>query len=252
VDFTKRRFLNFREAQQHKKCAQHLREIYNLMVANRDVSAMIDHYNEILGWINGDTIVNISLKKLIDRYHEHLAKAGVKHKEHNLLTQISKGDKAQGTEPWPIAIYLDHVRSAHNVGSIIRTIEALSLGRLYVSDKTPGASHKQVQDTSMQTYQWVECFEDASLHSLPKPVIVMETSPKAISIYDFIFPEIFTLVLGNEEYGCSDDTLTQADVLIQIPLRGRKNSLNVANAFAIAAAEISRQKNLKVINEKNE
>jgi tRNA G18 (ribose-2'-O)-methylase SpoU len=35
-----------------------------------------------------------------------------------------------------------------------------------------------------------------------------------------------------------------ADYLVEIPLRGRKNSLNVANAYAIAAGEISRQKSL--------
>lgn len=73
----------------------------------------------------------------------------------------------------------------------------------------------------------------------------METAAEAIPITDFEFPETFTLVIGNEEYGCSDAILAQADYVIKIPLRGRKNSLNVANAFAIAAAEISRQRGMK-------
>ena len=51
-----------------------------------------------------------------------------------------------------------------------------------------------------------------------------------------------TFPLGNEEYGCSKETLAMADYLLTIPLYGRKNSLNVSNAFAIAAQEICRQK----------
>lgn len=49
------------------------------------------------------------------------------------------------------------------------------------------------------------------------------------------------LLLGNEEYGLSDTSLKLADHTLQIPLPGSKNFLNVASAFAIAAAVI-RQK----------
>ena len=62
-----------------------------------------------------------------------------------------------------------------------------------------------------------------------------------MSIYDFTFPEKFTLILGNEEYGLSDEWLNQCDQIVTIPMWGFKNSLNVASAYAIAAYEIRKQ-----------
>jgi tRNA G18 (ribose-2'-O)-methylase SpoU len=163
-----------------------------------------------------------------------------------LLPHIKKKDRpSAGEEPWPLAVYLDHIRSAHNVGSILRTVEAFSLGKVYFSSDTPYIDHSQVQKASMGTFDQVPCFRDSSVADLPKPVIALETSEDAISLYEFLFPGKFSLVIGNEEYGCSDEVLRKADYLVEIPLRGRKNSLNVANAFAIAAAEIAKQNRKK-------
>jgi tRNA G18 (ribose-2'-O)-methylase SpoU len=199
-------------------------------------------YQQLLEWMNEPLIKTVSIQKIADCYHEHLQRALLAKREHHLLPQIRKGDRSQREEAWPIAIYLDHIRSAHNVGSMIRTVEALSLGSLYFSPQTPFITHKQVKDTAMGAIEGVSCFQGVELASLPHPIIVMETSSEAIPLYDMIFPSSFTLVVGNEEYGCSNETLKLADFLVEIPLRGRKNSLNVANAFAMAAGEISRQK----------
>ena len=156
---------------------------------------------------------------------------------------MKKGDKEINTqEILPIAIYLDNLRSAHNVGSIIRTAEAMSLGTIHFSNKTPFIDQKQVQDTSMRTHEWIACKAGTLLSELPRPILLLETSAQAVPITDYIFPEVFTLIVGNEEYGCSDEALQLADIAIEIPLSGRKNSLNVANAFAIAAYEIRKQR----------
>ena len=93
----------------------------------------------------------------------------------------------------------------------------------------------------MGTSTEVPTTKNASLKNLPRPLIALETAPLAPSIYDFSFPPTFTLLLGNEEYGLSRESLDQADQLVQIPLQGSKNSLNVACAYAIVAAEIRRQ-----------
>ncbi|MGL5626862.1 MAG: TrmH family RNA methyltransferase [Candidatus Rhabdochlamydia sp.] len=69
----------------------------------------------------------------------------------------------------------------------------------------------------------------------------METVPNAPSLFEFSFPKECTLLLGNEEYGLSDQALSMADQAVQIPLYGFKQSLNVASAFAIVAAVVSNQ-----------
>ncbi len=48
----------------------------------------------------------------------------------------------------------------------------------------------------------------------------------------------FTLLLGNEETGLSAHALSQADIILKIPMFGYKNSLNVGCAFAIVANQV--------------
>lgn len=219
-----------------------LRDIYDLALAKQPLDKLRTTYNELQRWMNAPVLEDFHLKDISDRYHLHLEKAKLSLKEHNLLPRISCCDRTAGEPVWPIAIYLDHIRSAHNVGSILRTVECLRLGTVYFSEQTPPAHHKQVVDTSMGTVEHIDYHILNHLDSLPRPLIAMETSQEAISIHDFLFPESFTLIVGNEEYGCSNEILSQADHIITIPMRGIKNSLNVANAFSMAALEISRQR----------
>ncbi|MBS4167968.1 TrmH family RNA methyltransferase [Parachlamydia sp. AcF125] len=245
-DFTKRKFLGLPIERQHKKCAELIRFLYAQKVEKEEREKLLETYQTLLSWMKMDLMALGNFKSLADQFHFHLKKAKMSLKEWNLLPQISTQDREKGwEEPGLIAIYLDNIRSAFNVGSIIRTVEAFSLGSVYFSKDTPFIEHAQVQKASMGTFEWVTCFKDVSLPDLPKPLIALETSPDALSLYDFVFPEIFSLILGNEEYGCSESTLKEADFLLQIPLTGRKNSINVANAFAIAAGEICRQKRVR-------
>ena len=166
--------------------------------------------------------------------------------EYDLLPRVKSRDREKPLGPsLPVSVYLDNIRSAHNIGSILRTVEAFGLGEIFFSPATPFVDHPQVKKTSMGAYHYVKCKKMDQINALPRPLIVLETCEHALPIHDFAFPEAFTLAIGNEEYGCSRDLLLHADVILEIPLRGRKNSLNVANAFAIAAAEIVKQKGIK-------
>lgn len=239
MTFTKRKFLEFDLRWQHKKCAELLREYYDLLLEGQVCSFEI--YRQYLSWMKQLPFEPADLKSVADRYHWHLTQAGQSLKEHNLLPKIRKKDHEAQTDYLPIAIYLDNVRSAYNVGSILRTCEAMRLGHIYFSQHTPDHEHEKVVRTAMGAAALVPCRRNVLLSDLPRPIIALDTSDEAISINDFLFPSSFTLVLGNEEYGISDDVLRIADMLVEIPLLGVKNSLNVACAFAIAGAQIRRQ-----------
>ena len=237
IRFTQRRFITFPKERQHKKCATILRALHN-----NDDQELWDHYNEIQSWMHEPVLSSNDHQTISDRYHQHLNLGKVYLNEHSLLPRIRKGDHESPLAPiLPVTIYLDHIRSAHNVGSILRTVEAFNLGSVYFSLDTPFADHPQVDKTSMGCSKLVSCTTCQSLDNLPKPLIALETSPDALPIHDFIFPEECCIAIGNEEYGLSKDVLEKADAMVEIPLTGRKNSLNVANAFAIAAATISNQ-----------
>ena len=70
------------------------------------------------------------------------------------------------------------------------------------------------------------------------PLIALEIHPNAVSLENFTWPDSGILLVGNEELGLSPEILSQADSILKIPQFGRKASLNVANAFAIAACSL--------------
>jgi tRNA G18 (ribose-2'-O)-methylase SpoU len=153
-------------------------------------------------------------------------------------------DPLSTSEHLPITVYLDNLRSAFNVGSILRTMEAFRFKTIFFAKNTPTSNHTKVVETSMDTAALIDVQKDFS--TLPKPFIALECTESATSIYDFSFPETFTLILGNEALGISQEMLLKADYTIKIPLIGAKNSLNVASAFSITAFEIARQRNAKL------
>ena len=230
--FTKRKFLQLDAQQRHKKCAELLRRKYE------EKGTDFSDYNQLLSWLHLHSYAHVDFKTLADRYHWHLQLAGQSLKEHNLLPCLRTGDRVPKHDFPNIAIYLDHVRSAYNVGSILRTAEALRVGKVYFSEKTPFIDNEKVQRPAMGAASLVPCFQNIPISSLPRPIIALDTSDAAISLTEFSFPEIFTLVLGNEEYGISNEVLSQIDYIVEIPLFGAKNSLNIACAFAIAAQKI--------------
>jgi tRNA G18 (ribose-2'-O)-methylase SpoU len=244
MTFTENKFKSLKPQHQHKTLAEILRGVYERLLNKEAIDQDLEDYNQLQEWLGKASLVN-DIKSIADRYHWHLKHGCVSLKEHNFLPRVEKGDKEQGKPPLTTSIYLDNLRSAHNVGSILRCVEALSLGSVYFSPSTPYVDTKKVHDTSMGSHDWVWTFQDVPLENLPRPIIALETCPDAFDLDDFIFPEVFTLVVGNEEYGCSKETLQLADVIVKVPLYGRKNSLNVANAFAITAATIRRQNKQK-------
>lgn len=241
--FTKYKFLRLDTPLRHKKCAEILRDIYEKQLDQKDFKQQIQEYEKLISWIEEIPMKEYSLSVLSERYHAHLKKANIVLKEHNLLPRIRRGDRDPICDFGNCHLYLDNLRSAYNVGSILRTTEALRLGKIYFGKNTPFIDNAKVQKTSMGSYEMVPCEKLEDLSLLPKPIIILDTASDAISVSDFIFPDSFTLVVGNEEFGVSDELLEMADYLVDIPLFGQKNSINVACAFGICAQAIRKQWN---------
>ncbi len=234
-DFTKRKFLSLKEAHQHKKACELLKELF---FSNTD--ALNNAYEELENWINLPPIDLKNHEAISHRFHFHLNKAHLSQKEHFLL-HVKTEDLASSIPFLPIHIFLSSLRSAFNVGSVFRTVEAFRLGSIHCSGTTPTPDNPKVQKASMGTYDKVICHTHCLIENLPRPWIALETASPSTPITSFTFPKIFTLILGNEEFGVPKELLLKCDSIIEIPLYGSKNSLNVASAFAIAASTIRSQ-----------
>ena len=236
LGLTKRKILRLGIRQGHKRCAELLRAAYLELLQGRTPS--LADYETLSSWLSLNSFTSLDPKLIADRMHWHLQEAGLSLKEHNLLPRLRTGDRPARAPFGPAAIYLDQIRSAYNVGSILRTNEALRIGTVYFSERTPYIDNEKVARTAMGAAELVPCVRNPSLNDLPRPIFILDTSDDAVPLANVHFPQTFTLVLGNEEVGVSDALLAISDAIIEIPLVGAKNSLNVACAFAIAAAKI--------------
>jgi tRNA G18 (ribose-2'-O)-methylase SpoU len=149
----------------------------------------------------------------------------------------------------PIFIVLDNIRSAFNVGSIFRLCDSIRAAGLFLCGCTAFPPHLKLQKTSMGTVDYVPWmrFEktiDAIgyLKERNVPVWAVETT-SASKRYDRIeYPREIGLVFGNEALGVSGEALGLCDAIIEIPMLGFKNSINVAAACAVIACRFAYKK----------
>ena len=155
---------------------------------------------------------------------------------------LKKWRKIRPKERFPIAAILDNIRSAYNVGSIFRTAECAYISKLILCGITPYPPHPKVEKTALGTTNLIpwNYFEKTveAIKVLKKEgfkVAVLEITKQSIPIQK-IKPEDFplALVIGNEVTGVDEEVLAETDLIIEIPLYGEKESLNVAVAFGVA------------------
>ena len=155
-----------------------------------------------------------------------------------------------------IVAVLVNIRSLHNVGSIFRTADAAGVEKLYLCGITPtptdrfGKIRPQLAKVALgaeKTVPWEKCASTSKLIDRLKKdgyeIIAIEQSKKSVPYYNLkaiSYKLKAVLVLGSEVAGLPPAILKKADVIAEIPMRGRKESLNVAVAFGIVAFQFTR------------
>ena len=154
---------------------------------------------------------------------------------------------AQGAA-MPLTVIVDSVRSAFNLGGIFRTAECFGVRELVLCGYTPLPAQPQVAKAALGTERLVawRSAEDiraaiTDLKASGVPCFALETVAGAPAFDEVAWPFPCALVLGNERFGLDPEVVALCDSAVRIPLFGRKNSLNVVTAFAVAAAEVRRQ-----------
>jgi tRNA G18 (ribose-2'-O)-methylase SpoU len=69
--------------------------------------------------------------------------------------------------------------------------------------------------------------------------VALESGPGACSVDEAPWPDRICLVIGNEVAGIAPEVLDACRLRVGIPMRGVKDSLNVAVAFGIAGHRIA-------------
>lgn len=143
-------------------------------------------------------------------------------------------------------LVLHNVRSVHNVGSIFRTADAAGVVRIYLCGYTPapidrfGRKRDDFAKVSLGAegcVRWEQCGDTMEcITALRREgVFVVAVEQKQGSIDYRAIPDCFprAFVFGNETEGISDELCSCCDAVAEIPVRGRKESLNVSVAAGV-------------------
>ncbi len=149
-----------------------------------------------------------------------------------------------------VALILHDVRSLHNVGSAFRTADSAGVERIYLTGYTPapldrfGREVKEIAKVALgaeQNIPWKKLSIEECLEELKKgscEIIAIEQSKKSIDYKKIKPKKDFALLFGNEVDGLCEDILKKCDKVAEIPMSGKKESLNVSVSLGIALFRI--------------
>lgn len=142
-------------------------------------------------------------------------------------------------------LILPNIRSGHNVGAIFRTADGAGVDKLYLTGYTPCPPHVQIDKVSLGAEKWMPWEYRKQTGRLLKElkemgynIVALEQTKNSQNIFDWSPKFPIALVLGNEKTGVSKSLLKYCDESVEIPMHGKKNSLNVSVATGVAMYQI--------------
>ncbi len=146
-------------------------------------------------------------------------------------------------------LILPNIRSGHNVGAIFRTADGAGVDKLYLTGYTPCPPHVQIDKVSLGAEKWMPWEYHKQTGRLLKElkqigynIVALEQTKNSQDIFTFQPQFPLALVLGNEKTGVSKSLFKYCDQAIEIPMYGKKNSLNVSVAAGVAMYVIKNTK----------
>jgi 23S rRNA (guanosine2251-2'-O)-methyltransferase len=160
---------------------------------------------------------------------------------------------------FPLRLILSDIRSAGNIGAILRTADACGVELVYACGYTPyprlpdddrpphiaSRNTRAIAKTALGAEATVPVlhFPDTTsgiieAHTHGFSIIVIEQSEKSLNLYQYRPAGPTALVLGNEVTGVQPAEIERADAILELPMIGRKESLNVAAAAAVTMYQL--------------
>ncbi|HUD08024.1 MAG TPA: RNA methyltransferase [Candidatus Saccharimonadales bacterium] len=156
-------------------------------------------------------------------------------------------------------LIIHNIRSCYNVGSLLRTAEGLGVEKLYLTGYTPypllpddyrlpflaQKTDRQIHKTALGAeliVDW-EHVEDifgliVKLKTQKYQIVGLEQAHGSVPLNSYQPDNKLALILGQEIGGIDPAILALTDMVIEIPMFGKKDSFNVAQAAAIALYHI--------------
>jgi len=148
-------------------------------------------------------------------------------------------------------LILPDIRSTINVGAIFRTADAVGIDKIYLVGVTPrpndqfGRVQKDIAKSALGAETWIKWEYKEKLipliNSLKKDgyeIVALEQSKTSIDYRKYKKTNKFAFILGPEVTGLDKKILDKCDKIVEIPMKGKKESLNVSVAAGVALFQI--------------
>ncbi|TSC92178.1 MAG: tRNA/rRNA methyltransferase SpoU [Candidatus Berkelbacteria bacterium Licking1014_85] len=155
-------------------------------------------------------------------------------------------------EKLPVILVLDNIRSLYNVGAIFRTADGVNLDKIILCGMTGTPEMKnpklakihqglgKISKTALgaentvtwEYYKNIEDFLDKIKNKYQ--IVSLEQSKNSIQYNKYRYKFPLALIVGHEIKGVGDKVLKNSDAVVDIPMIGEKDSLNVSVATSIA------------------
>jgi tRNA (guanosine-2'-O-)-methyltransferase len=147
-----------------------------------------------------------------------------------------------------LTIVMENIHDPHNVSAVLRSCDAagvMEVQLIYTDVVFPDIGKK----SSASAKKWVEvrqfknvneCYK--KLHEEGFSIYATHLEEKAKSLYEINMTQKIAIVVGNEHNGVSQEAANSADGILQIPMFGMIQSLNVSVATAVILFEAVRQR----------
>lgn len=157
-----------------------------------------------------------------------------------------------------IIVIAHNIRSAHNIGSLFRTCDGFGVHQLVLSGYSPYPTlpndsrlphlrqriTSQIHKTALgaeasipYTYQPIP--DLAKFQAQGYTIVGLEQDARSIQLSTYRAPEKIVLLIGEEVAGIAPDLRRECEVLLEIPMRGKKESFNVGVATGIALYQLT-------------
>lgn len=150
-------------------------------------------------------------------------------------------------------LILHNIRSVENVGAMFRTADAAGIDKIYLTGYTPtpldrfGRKRGDLAKSALGAEEFVAWEQKKSISSLFTQLkregfqlIAIEQDKKSIDYKTLRLRsgQGYAFIVGTEVTGIPKNILEKCDVIAEIPMRGKKESLNVSVSLGIALFRI--------------
>lgn len=148
-------------------------------------------------------------------------------------------------------LILHDIRSVENVGAMFRTADAAGIDKIYLTGYTAGPldrfnrKRKDMAKSALGAEEFVTSEHKPDVLLLIKElkesgfqVIAIEQDETSVDYKSVLLKNKNAFLVGTEVTGIPKEILKECDVIAEIPMKGRKESLNVSVATGVALFRI--------------